>query len=171
MPKESYRITFNSFHAVSGDTNDYYIDITPMYHRLQGKKCKFYIQSHIMESDISNNTIVYLNIDVGQSGSIQSNGTATNINNSKALLPYQGPAPPAKTGKHRYIFELYKQTEMLNVEPLTERSIPINSLRNKLNLSKYISKIQFISQNESGGKHKKTKKRKRNNKKTKKRNS
>ena len=92
-----------------------------------------------------------------------------NINNSKALLPYQGPAPPVKTGKHRYMFELYKQSEMLNVEPLGERSISINSLRNKLNLSRYISKIQFISQNESGGKHKKTKKRKSNNKKTKKR--
>ena len=91
-----------------------------------------------------------------------------NINNGKILLPYVGPAPPAKTGKHRYIFELYKQSEMLNVEPLGERSISINSLRNKLNLSNYISKIQFISQNESGGKHKKTKKRKSNNKKTKK---
>jgi phosphatidylethanolamine-binding protein (PEBP) family uncharacterized protein len=90
-----------------------------------------------------------------------------NINNSKALLPYQGPAPPVKTGKHRYIFELYKQEEMRNVEPLGERSISINSLRNKLNLSKYISKIQFISQNESGGKTKKTKRRKSNNKKTK----
>jgi hypothetical protein len=86
MPKESYRLTFSSYHAVSGDTNDYYIDITPMYHRLQGKKCKFYIQSHIMEANISNHTIVYLNIDVGQSGSIQSNGTATNINNSKAIV-------------------------------------------------------------------------------------
>jgi len=97
-----------------------------------------------------------------------------NINNSKALLHYQGPAPPVKTGKHRYIFELYKQSEMLNVEPLGERSISINSLRNKLNLSKYISKIHFISQNESGGKRKKTKRnnkknKKRNNKKTKKR--
>ena len=90
-----------------------------------------------------------------------------NINNSKALLPYQGPAPPVKTGKHRYMFELYKQSEMLNVEPLGERSISINSLRNKLNLSRYISKIQFISQNESGGKTKKTKRRKSCNKKTK----
>ena len=92
-----------------------------------------------------------------------------NINNGKPLLPYVGPAPPAKTGKHRYIFELYKQSEMLNVEPLGERSISINSLRNKLGLSKYISKIQFISENESGGKRKKTNKRKSNNKKTKKR--
>jgi phosphatidylethanolamine-binding protein (PEBP) family uncharacterized protein len=90
-----------------------------------------------------------------------------NINNSKVLLPYQGPAPPAKTGKHRYIFELYKQSEMLNVEPLRERSISINSLRNELNISRYISKIQFISENESGGKTKKTKRRKSCNKKTK----
>ena len=90
-----------------------------------------------------------------------------NVNNGKVLLPYQGPAPPAKTGKHRYIFELYKQSEMLNVEPLRERSISINSLRNELDISRYISKIQFISQNESGGKTKKTKRRKSNNKKTK----
>jgi phosphatidylethanolamine-binding protein (PEBP) family uncharacterized protein len=89
-----------------------------------------------------------------------------NINNGKILLSYQGPAPPAKTGKHRYIFELYKQAELLNVEPLEERSISINLLKNKLNLSNYISKIQFISQNESGGKNKKTKKRRNNNKKT-----
>ena len=80
-----------------------------------------------------------------------------NIKNGKILLPYKGPAPPANSGKHRYIFELYKQSEMLNVEPFEQRSISINLLRNKLNLSNYISKIKFISQNESGGKHKKTK--------------
>ena len=90
-----------------------------------------------------------------------------NIKNSKILLHYQGPAPPAKTGKHRYIFELYEQSEMLNVEPLEERSISINLLRNKLNVSDYISKIKFISQNESGSKHKKTKRRRKYIKKTK----
>jgi phosphatidylethanolamine-binding protein (PEBP) family uncharacterized protein len=83
-----------------------------------------------------------------------------NIKNSKILLPYKGPAPPPKTGKHRYIFELYRQPEMLNVEPFEQRSISINLLRNKLNVSNYISKIKFISQNESGGKHKRTKRRK-----------
>ena len=90
-----------------------------------------------------------------------------NIKNGKILLPYQGPAPPANTGKHRYIFELYKQSEMLNVEPFEQRSISINLLKSKLNLTNYISKIKFISQNESGGKHKKTKKRKGYNKRTK----
>lgn len=86
MPKETYRITFNSFHALQDDPHNYYIDITPLYHRLQHKKCKFYLQSHIMEANISNHTIAYLNIDVGQYGSIQSNGIATNINNSKAIV-------------------------------------------------------------------------------------
>ena len=76
------------------------------------------------------------------------------IKNGKIILPYKGPAPPANSGKHRYIFELYKQSEMLNIEPFEERSISINLLRNKLNLSNYISKIKFISQNESGGKNK-----------------
>ena len=90
-----------------------------------------------------------------------------NIKNGKILLPYQGPAPPANTGKHRYIFELYKQSEMLNVEPFEQRSISINLLKSKLNLTNYISKIKFISQNESGGKHKKTKRRKVYNKRTK----
>ena len=90
-----------------------------------------------------------------------------NIKNGKILLPYQGPAPPPKTGKHRYIFELYRQPEMLNVEPFEQRSISINLLRNKLNVSNYISKIKFISQNESGGKYKKTKRRKGYNKRTK----
>jgi len=83
-----------------------------------------------------------------------------NIKNSKILLPYKGPAPPPKTGKHRYIFELYRQPEMLNVEPFEQRSISINLLKNKLNVSNYISKIKFISQNESGGKHKMSKRRK-----------
>lgn len=30
---------------------------------------------------------------------------------SNDLLEYMGPAPPPKTGKHRYVFLLYKQTE------------------------------------------------------------
>jgi hypothetical protein len=89
MPKETYRITFNSYHsaAIQGNsTNSYSVDITPLYQRLANKKCKFYVQSHIMEANITNNTIVYLNIDVGQYGSIQSNGFSTNNNNSKAIV-------------------------------------------------------------------------------------
>jgi len=77
-----------------------------------------------------------------------------NIENGKVLIPYKGPAPPPKTGKHRYIFELCLQGNNLNIN---ERSISIISVRNKMSLNEPIYKIQFISQNESGGKKRKTK--------------
>ena len=88
------------------------------------------------------------------------------IKNGNDLLPYTGPAPPPKTGTHHYIFELYEQDRSIDMK-LEERNIPMDFVKKILNLSKYISKIQFISQNESGGKTKKTKRRKSNNKKTK----
>lgn len=76
-----------------------------------------------------------------------------NIKKGKILLPYKGPAPPPKSGKHRYIFELYEQENMLNLEPFENRIITINSLKNQLNIvDNCIAKIKFISQNESGGK-------------------
>jgi len=77
-----------------------------------------------------------------------------NVKNGKVLISYKGPAPPPKTGKHRYIFELYLQGNDINVN---ERSISILSLRNKMSLNEPIYKFQFISQNESGGKKRKTK--------------
>jgi phosphatidylethanolamine-binding protein (PEBP) family uncharacterized protein len=91
-----------------------------------------------------------------------------NINNSKTILSYKGPAPPQGSGKHRYIFELYECEEMLNIEPIIERSISIELLKKKLNIFNYISKLKFISQNESGGKKKKTKKYRKISKKTRK---
>ena len=89
------------------------------------------------------------------------------IKNGKIILPYKGPAPPIRTGKHRYIFELYQQPEILNVKIMTKRNVPLNLIKKNLNLSNYISKIKFISQNDFGGK--KTKKiKRRNNKKSRK---
>ena len=82
-----------------------------------------------------------------------------NIKNGKILLPYKGPAPPPKSGKHRYTFELYEQENMLNLEPFENRIIPINSLKNQLNIvDNCIAKIKFISQNESGGKSRRNRK-------------
>ena len=82
-----------------------------------------------------------------------------NIKNGKILLPYKGPAPPPKSGKHRYTFELYEQENMLNLEPFENRIITINSLKNQLNIvDNYIAKIKFISQNESGGKSRRNRK-------------
>ena len=95
------------------------------------------------------------------------------------------PPPPAMTGapgapyrqmfsnetttftKHRYIFGLYKQDREIFSEPLNERQIEIDNLKNKLNLyEKPIFETKFISQNESGGR-KRRKTRRRKNKKLK----
>jgi phosphatidylethanolamine-binding protein (PEBP) family uncharacterized protein len=98
---------------------------------------------------------------------VLSNITNMNINNGINLIPYKGPAPPPGTGKHRYIFELYEQN-ILNLDLNEERSILIENLRKKLGVNLPINKIQFISQNEKGGKKNKTYKRKNKKRKTRK---
>jgi len=90
----------------------------------------------------------------------------SDINNGKIILPYKGPAPPPNSGKHRYIFEVYEHSDIINIEPMEKRVIPISSLRNLLGVTNSIYKIKFISENESGGK-KKSKKTRKNKKTTK----
>ena len=93
------------------------------------------------------------------------------VKNGVDLLPYAGPAPPPKTGIHHYIFELYEQDRNIDVN-LEERNVPMEVVKNTLNIGEPISVIHFISKNESGGKNRnKTKtrtsktRRNRNNKK------
>ena len=85
------------------------------------------------------------------------------VKNGIDLLPYTGPAPPPKTGIHRYIFELYEQDRNIDVN-MEERNLPMEVVKNKLNIGEPISVIHFISKNESGGRRRKTK-RNRNQKK------
>lgn len=82
---------------------------------------------------------------------IVANINNNDINNGYNLLDYKGPAPPPKTGKHRYIFELYEQPIKENSTSIEERNISIEDLRKILGLHEPIYKIKFISQNESGG--------------------
>ena len=82
------------------------------------------------------------------------------INNGKIILPYKGPAPPPNSGKHRYIFEVYEHSDIINIEPMEKRVIPISSLKNLLGVTNSIYKIKFISENESGGKNKSKKSKK-----------
>lgn len=77
------------------------------------------------------------------------------IKNGLDLLSYTGPAPPPKTGIHRYIFELYEQDRNIDVS-LEERNVPMEVVKNKLNIGEPISVIHFISKNESGGRRTKT---------------
>jgi phosphatidylethanolamine-binding protein (PEBP) family uncharacterized protein len=94
---------------------------------------------------------------------IITNITNNNIKTGNIIIPYKGPAPPPKSGKHRYIFNLYKQDRENNSEEINERVMSIDDLRGKLQISNPIYITQFISENESGGK-----KNRRNKKKTKK---
>jgi phosphatidylethanolamine-binding protein (PEBP) family uncharacterized protein len=100
---------------------------------------------------------------------ILSNIKNNNINTGIDLIKYKGPAPPPHSGKHRYIFELYEQ-KIPHLNPIEDRTITIEKLRDKLDVNQPINKIQFISQNESGGRRRKTKKRKNKKRKTKRKN-
>ena len=84
---------------------------------------------------------------------IVSNIKDNDIKKGTNILIYKGPAPPVKTGKHRYIFELYHQLSSES-DSIKERNISIENLKKILNLDKPIYKIQFISQNDNGGRRK-----------------
>jgi phosphatidylethanolamine-binding protein (PEBP) family uncharacterized protein len=90
------------------------------------------------------------------------------IQTGNIILPYTGPAPPSKTGKHRYIFELYEQPNFNNPQMINERSISnIDKIKRLMNLNLPLYKKFFLSQNENdmiknGGKRKKTFKREKN---------
>jgi hypothetical protein len=60
---------------------------------------------------------------------------------------------------HPYIFELYEQDGNIDVN-LEERNVPMDIVKNKLNIGEPISVIHFISKNDSGGKITKTKRNK-----------
>ena len=73
------------------------------------------------------------------------------VKNGEDVLLYTGPAPPPKTGTHRYIFELYEQENRNNNVKIEERNISMDIVKKMLNIGEPISKIRFISKNESGG--------------------
>ncbi|KAF9142281.1 hypothetical protein BGX30_002989 [Mortierella sp. GBA39] len=47
-----------------------------------------------------------------------------NVAQGAVVSPYMGPAPPAGSGPHRYIFLLYKQTPSTNISALTTPLAP-----------------------------------------------
>lgn len=73
------------------------------------------------------------------------------VKNGEDVLLYTGPAPPPKTGTHRYIFELYEQESRNNNVKIEERNTSMDFVKKMLNIGEPISKIRFISKNESGG--------------------
>ena len=82
---------------------------------------------------------------------IKANITNNDMRTGNIIIPYKGPAPPPKTGKHHYIFNLYEQNGENKTGVLEEKVFELNNLENKLGVKELVYKIQFISQNESGG--------------------
>lgn len=59
------------------------------------------------------------------------------INKGLEIHPYQGPAPPPKTGIHNYIFELYEQSDKINPNSI-DKSIneyTYSMFKKKLNIN------------------------------------
>jgi phosphatidylethanolamine-binding protein (PEBP) family uncharacterized protein len=82
--------------------------------------------------------------------------------NGEDSLLYTGPAPPPKTGTHRYIFELYEQENRTNNVKIEERNTSMDFVKKMLNIGESVSKFRFISKNESSGKRTKRNRSKRN---------
>ena len=96
---------------------------------------------------------------------VKVNITNNDIKTGNIIIPYKGPAPPANSGKHRYIFGLYKQNGENIIEPINERQMTLDKLENMLKVDNPIIETNFISQNESGGRKRKRKTNKKINKK------
>jgi phosphatidylethanolamine-binding protein (PEBP) family uncharacterized protein len=81
-----------------------------------------------------------------------------NIKNGDVLFKYKGPAPPKGSGKHRYIFLLYEQSERINTH-FSDRMMPMNKFYAKLNVNlQLVSRVYFISKYQDGGKTRKNRK-------------
>ena len=90
----------------------------------------------------------------------KNNITSNDIKTGNTIIPYKGPAPPPKTGIHHYIFNLYEQVGVNNIEPINEIQMDLDNLQDILKVNSPIFETRFISQNESGGRKRKTKRRK-----------
>ncbi len=71
--------------------------------------------AHYVISDLS-----IKSTDIKTASNVQD--TRINVeNDGDTLLPYMGPGPPPKTGKHRYVFLLYEQPDGVKVKAPKDR--------------------------------------------------
>ena len=80
---------------------------------------------------------------------------ANNINSGQVIKSYYKPSPPPKTGKHRYMFELYSHANKLQMD--TQKEINYSNVSKLLSgnpNAKLVEKLVFLSENKSqtGGK-------------------
>jgi len=60
---------------------------------------------------------------------LKTNITNNDIKTGNIIIPYKGPAPPPKTGKHRYIFNLYQQNGENKLTSLERKVIELTKLK------------------------------------------
>lgn len=78
------------------------------------------------------------------------NITNNNINNSKTLIKYKGPAPPKGSGTHHYVFSLFEYDLPIKISEINisnsfkSRFIQLDKLFNIINLKKDKCKIKII---------------------------
>ena len=87
---------------------------------------------------------------------------STNISGGTVIKNYYKPSPPPKTGKHRYIFELYYHATPLEILP--NENIEYDSasiILSKNPNAKLVKKLVFLSENknQSGGRKYKNRRR------------
>jgi phosphatidylethanolamine-binding protein (PEBP) family uncharacterized protein len=58
---------------------------------------------------------------------IKANITNNDMRTGNIIIPYKGPAPPPKTGKHHYIFNLYEQNGENKTGVLEEKVFELNN--------------------------------------------
>jgi hypothetical protein len=73
---------------------------------------------------------------------------STNISDGKSIKDYYKPSPPPKTGKHRYIFELYSHTNPLQIDTLKETNYSnVSKLLSGNPNAKLEKRLAFVTQN------------------------
>lgn len=58
-----------------------------------------------------------LSLNTADDGSENSLSTILDLSKGTEVIPYLGPAPPEKTGKHRYVFLFFKQDPAAKLKP------------------------------------------------------
>lgn len=79
---------------------------------------------------------------------------STVISDGKPIKDYYKPSPPPKTGKHRYIFELYSHTNPLQIDTLKEINYSdVSKILSGNPNAKMEKRIVFLTQNmiQTGG--------------------
>ena len=113
---------------------------------------------NLLKEDIQYHTLIMYDPDAPNANHNFVHWIIINIqSNTKfdTLLAYTGPNPPVGTGVHRYIFNLYRQSNVISKDiNIDKRDISISDLLKQLKLTKVnvINSVSFTGSSTKGGK-------------------